>query len=169
MLYHTKEFNLRPVTIEDADDYFNIFSHPEVARYDDFKPITRTDLQSDLRRIAKYTIESPFLEVAVILCSENKMIGVITLDTKRKYCYLGYHFNPLFHGKGYATKSVLALIQQLPVSKQQTLRLVSDPNNLASIAVAKKLGFSLLQKRLKKGVSELIFQLQNIKYSDSMQ
>lgn len=152
------DFCLRSISSEDAEAYYEIYSHPEVAKYDDYKPITREDLVVDMARIALYTPASAYRELAVATTSDNKMIGVLTIDRKRRYMYLGYHFHPASQGKGYAVRSVRALLESFTPQERQLLRLVSHPENRASLALAQKVGFVFVAKRYLKGVREAVFR-----------
>ncbi len=152
------DFCLRSISREDADAYYEIYSHPEVAKYDDYKPITREDLVIDMARIALYTPASVYRELAVATTMDNKMIGVLTLDKKRRYVYLGYHFHPAYQGKGYAVRSVRALLESFTPQDRQLLRLVSHPENRASLALAQKVGFVFVAKRYLKGVMEAVYR-----------
>lgn len=152
------DFCLRNITSEDAESYFELYSHPEVARYDDFTPITREELQIDMARIALYTPVSAYQELAVAIQPTNKMIGVITLDCKSDYCYLGYHFHPSFQGKGYAIRSLMTLLDSMPIEERNKLRILSHPDNQASLALANKLGFVQVGRRKVNGISEVIYK-----------
>jgi [ribosomal protein S5]-alanine N-acetyltransferase len=158
MYIEHSDFCLRSITGDDAEAYYEIFSHPEVARYDDYTPITRETLVADMARIALYDSSSAFRELAVASIADNKMIGVITLDQKRRYCYLGYHFHPAFQGKGYAVRSVMALLESMDPEKRNKLRLVSHPDNKASISLAEKIGFRFIKRRTLKEVPEVVFR-----------
>ncbi len=151
-------FCLRNITSEDAESYYELYSHPEVAKYDDFTPITREELQIDMARIALYTPVSAYRELAVSIPPTNKMIGVITLDCKSHYCYLGYHFHPSYQGKGYAIRSLTALLESMSPEERNNLRLASHPDNHASLSLANKLGFVLIERRNVNGISELVYR-----------
>lgn len=147
---------IRDIEPTDAESYFEIFSLAEVARYDDFEPIDRDGLRKDMERIAGYKEGSLNREFAVAIMPQNKMIGVLALDQKRKYCYLGYHFNPAFQGRGLAYKSVELFVNHLPNRVKEVLRVVSHPENLPSVGLAKKLGFIHLKNRKVKGNPEQV-------------
>lgn len=152
-----EEIIVRSIEQSDAESYYAIFSHPDVARYDDFTPITREELAVDMGRIAKYTPQSAFRELAVALWPSNQMVGVITVDKKRIYTYLGYHFNPAFHGRGLAVRSMAMFVAGLPCHQSERLRVVTHPDNKASISLAQKLGFVFLKNRRHHGVSESVY------------
>ncbi len=157
MKINAGDLSVQDISIDDADAYLEIFGNPEVAKYDDFQPITRDDLDADMSRLLRQTDKSRIQEYGVRLHPDDKMIGVITIERKRLYYYLGYHFNPAFQGKGYAVSSVRAFVNALDTEKQSRLRLVSDPENKASLALAGKLGFKFLKRRKNKGAPELVF------------
>lgn len=158
MYIEHSDFCLRSITSNDAEAYYQIYSHPEVAKFDDFKPISREDLVVDMARIALYTTASAYRELAVATTADNKMIGVLTIDKKKRYVYLGYHFHPDYQGKGYAFRSVSALLEIFSPQERHVLRLVSHPDNRASIALARKLGFVFVARRYQKGVREEVFR-----------
>ncbi len=158
MYIEHRDFCLRSITSEDAEAYYEIYSHPEVAKYDDYKPITREDLAVDMARIALYAADSAYRELAVATTADNKMIGVLTIDKKRRYVYLGYHFHPDYQGKGFAVRSVMVLLESFTPQDRQLLRLVSHPENRASLALAKKVGFVFWTHRCLKGVREAVFR-----------
>ncbi|MFT3739305.1 MAG: GNAT family N-acetyltransferase [Breznakibacter sp.] len=166
MMLHLDEITVRPIEPGDAESYFEIFSHPDVARYDDFTPITREELVTDMARIEKYTPQSSFLELAVSILPSNKMVGIITIDKKRKYTYLGYHFNPAYHGKGLAIRSVRMFVQSLSDIEAYKLRVVTHPDNKASILLALKLGFSFLKNRTRKGILESVYRFDKRKWNE---
>ena len=158
MYIESSNFCLRSITREDAEAYYEIYSHPEVARFDDYKPITREELLIDMARIALYTPTSAYRELAVATLADDKMIGVLTLDKKRRYTYLGYHFHPDYQGKGYAVRSVRTLLASLSPQERSVMRLVSHPGNCSSLALAKKAGFVFVTRRSRKGVREEVFR-----------
>lgn len=158
-------FFLRDITSEDAESYFELYSHPEVAKYDDFTPITREELQIDMARIALYTSVSMYRELAVAIPPTNKLIGVITLDCKSHYCYLGYHFHPSYQGKGYAIRSLMALLELMPPDERKKLRLISHPDNHASLSLANKLGFILIERRNINGNPELVYKFDSVQWA----
>jgi len=151
---------VRDIYQSDAESYFEIFSHPDVARFDDFEPIDRDELARDMVRIANYKPHSLNREYAVSALPHDCMIGVLTVDMRRKYCYLGYHFNPSFHGKGYALTSVKLFLNALPNEVLKILRVVSDPDNKASLKLAQKAGFKQTARRKKNGKREVVLSLE---------
>ena len=150
---------IRDIYPTDKEAYFQLYSHPDVAKYDDFEPITRDDLEVDMVRIANYQADSLNREYAVALLENNWMMGVLTLDMRRKYCYLGYHFHPAYQGKGYAIEAVHLFLSSQSDSFQSIVRLLIDPENAPSIRLAEKIGFVKIKSQKKKLVREWVYAL----------
>ena len=150
---------IRDIYPTDKEAYFQLYSHPDVAKYDDFEPITRDDLEVDMVRIAAYQADSLNREYAVALLENNWMMGVLTLDMRRKYCYLGYHFHPAYQGKGYAIEAVQLFLSSQSDSFQSIVRLLIDPENAPSIRLAEKVGFVKIKSQKKKLVREWVYAL----------
>ena len=150
---------IRDIYPTDQEAYFQLYSHPDVAKYDDFEPITRDDLEVDMVRIAAYQSDSLNREYAVALLENNWMMGVLTLDMRRKYCNLGYHFHPAYQGKGYAIEAVQFFLSSQPDSFQSIVRLLIDPENAPSIRLAEKIGFLKIKSQKKKLVREWVYAL----------
>ncbi|MBN2744321.1 MAG: GNAT family N-acetyltransferase [Marinilabiliaceae bacterium] len=148
---------IRDILPADRMGYYELYSNPEVARYDDFAPIGLEELDADMLRISHYESGSLNREYAVSLPGDDYLMGVLTIDRRRKYCYLGYHFNPRFHGRGYALAAVRQFVSQQQASVRAVLRLVIDPGNAASIRLAEKAGFTKVGSRLKKGKREIVY------------
>lgn len=163
------DFCLRSITSEDAESYYEIYSLPEVAKYDDFSPITREELLIDMARIALYTPDSAYQELAVAVQPTDKMIGVITLDKKNDCCYLGYHFHPRFQGKGYAVRSVRALIASLHPLERNTLRIASHPENRSSLSLAKKVGFVQIEEQVNEACVEVMYKFDSEQWETKAQ
>ncbi len=150
---------IRDIYPTDKEAYFQLYSHPDVAKYDDFEPITRDDLEVDMVRIANYQADSLNREYAVALLENNWMMGVLTLDMRRKYCYLGYHFHPAYQGKGYAIEAVQLFLSSQSDSFQSIVRLLIDPENVPSIRLAEKMGFVKIRSQKNKLVREWVYAL----------
>jgi len=151
-----EKLDIRPLEISDREDYFAIFSNPEVTKYDDFDPVSIEELDEVMQR-AIMSPQTPEVQYGVILESENRLIGVLTVHKKRKYLYLGYHFNPRFHRKGYATRAMQQLMGGLSRLELIHARLLIHPENLASIALAQRLGFCEYRRRKLLQNPEIIF------------
>lgn len=146
----TERLILRKITTEDADDFFQLDSNPDVMKYVGMKPLTKKEetLKMIENLINQYE-KNGTARLAVIEKSSNRLIGWcgIKLLTEEvngfKNIYeLGYRFLPEFWGKGYATESALASLDlgfnQLNADK---IYAYADVDNQSSNHVLTKLGF----------------------------
>ena len=146
----TERLILRKITTEDADDFFQLDSNPDVMKYVGMKPLTKKEetLKMIENLINQYE-KNGTARLAVIEKSSNRLIGWcgIKLLTEEvngfKNIYeLGYRFLPEFWGKGYATESALASLDlgfnQLNADK---IYAYADVENQSSNHVLTKLGF----------------------------
>ena len=147
---------IRPIEASDREDYYAIFSHPAVTEFDDFDPVTYEELDRVLWE-AILSLGTREIQYGVVLQAEDRLVGVITVLRKRKYYYLGYHFNPLFHGRGYATQSVKMMLESFSPEQRQLSRLAVHPQNIASIKVALKTGFAEFKRQGPAENPEIIF------------
>jgi [ribosomal protein S5]-alanine N-acetyltransferase len=88
------------------------------------------------------------LDDGFLVCdrSSNQIVGVVNLNNIVRGCfhsaYLGYYIGAAFAGRGYMTEA-LALVAQYAFTEMRLHRLEANiqPDNIASIAVARKCGF----------------------------
>ena len=147
----TKRVLIRKLVKKDAEDYFQIFGNPAIAKYDDFSPITREEADKDIDDIIKTDCRnSKEKEFAVELQAEKKIIGVLFLKIENSYISIGYHFNEKYHGKGLATEAVKAFIDYLEKKYSKEIRAIVDPLNEQSIKLLKKLSFVFIKEKKTK-------------------
>jgi [ribosomal protein S5]-alanine N-acetyltransferase len=168
MNLETERLFIRSIKPEDQADYFEIFSNPAIAKFDDF-PLTidLADAVNDMARIREnYATHSGDQEYAVVLKEESKLVGVLAYRIEDAFVYVGYHFNAAYHGRGYATEAMRAFLPWLIATERMEIRAAVDPQNHPSIKVLEKLGFQYIEMRnahLSRGDGEdeeLIYGLQ---------
>jgi ribosomal-protein-alanine N-acetyltransferase len=142
---------LRKFTPQDTRDYFQVFSNPNICKFDDFEPISLDKARIDVDRIvANYTaadhgIDGAESEYAVELKSRRKVIGVLFARQEQGSIYVGYHFNEKFHGKGYALEAMTAFIFWLHKTTGREILAVTDTRNERSINLLLNMGFEFVQ------------------------
>lgn len=105
----------REVNLEDVENIFKIYSDPEVAKYDWYKPIvTKDDAVSIINRYSKEFKNKEEITWGVARKSDNKIIGYCCLgsfndDSIRSE--IGYGFNRDEWNKGYATEAIKVLVK----------------------------------------------------------
>ena len=88
---------------------------------------------------------SDFEYMTVILKQENIPIGVVSLIKRTEYEYpdIGYALLPPYMKQGYAYEATSSLIKQVWASGITTCLLaITKPDNLSSLRLLEKLGFS---------------------------
>ncbi|MCL2791994.1 MAG: GNAT family N-acetyltransferase [Spirochaetaceae bacterium] len=148
----TKRILIRKLIRSDAEDYFQIFGNPVIAKYDDFSPITRANADENITDIIEaYCTNNHEKEFGAELISEKKIIGVLYLKEEDTYFSIGYHFNEKYHGKGFAAEAVKAFIDHLEENHSKEIRAIVDPLNEQSIKLLEKFSFVFNEeKRTKK-------------------
>ena len=148
----TERVLIRNLTESDAEDYFQIFGNPVIAKYDDtFTTIKREEADGNISDIIKaYSSNKHEKEFGVELLAEKKIIGVLYRKEEDGYFLIGYHFNEDYHGKGFATEAVKAYIDYLENIFSKEIRAIVDPLNESSIKLLKKLSFVFSEETKKK-------------------
>ncbi|MCB0032685.1 MAG: GNAT family N-acetyltransferase, partial [Anaerolineales bacterium] len=112
----TKRLKLRPLTMSDLDDVYEYHRQPEVVRYMYWEPKTRLETKAKLEQNMthmQFTGEGSSLVLAVELPEPETVIGEMTLfwrSEKHQQGELGCVFNPVYHGRGYATEAAAAIL-----------------------------------------------------------
>jgi [ribosomal protein S5]-alanine N-acetyltransferase len=142
----TARLTLRPMTPDDAEAHYAIFSDPLVMRY--WSSPAWTDIAQARDSIAQ-AIDNlhtgAALRLGVVLTETNALIGYVNLyafqDTNRR-CDIGYALASAHWGRGYLPEALRALIgygfDHLNLNR---IEADIDPRNEASGKVLEKLGF----------------------------
>ncbi len=123
---------LRRLTIDDAQDLFEIYSDPATARFQFWGPWDLEQVRNYLFSQLEIQMGDPGvpLVVCVILSSPQKLIGdcAITIQSiEDKQAEIGFSFNQSFTGQGHATKAVHAVLG-FAFSELQMHRVVAATN-----------------------------------------
>ncbi len=113
-ILQTKRLFLRAINSLDVEGIFEVFSDPDVAKYDWFNPIKSYD--DAIKIISRYKGEFEEKEEitwGIMLKESNKLIGTCCLgnfvkDARR--CKLGYDIMKSEWNKGYATEAIKAIV-----------------------------------------------------------
>ena len=121
-------------------------SNPEVIKYMFFGPTTEDETRNHIAECLATAAEEPrrIFELAVVLRSENQLIGTVTLALnphERRHAAFSYLFHPSYWGQGYATEAMRRLIDfgfaELNLHRVED---ACDTRNHASARVMEKLG-----------------------------
>ena len=142
-ILETDRLVLKPLSINDLDDYHEYSSDDETLKYD---YLPHKTLKESEEGLVTWHLSAPLGKYGLFLKSSGKLIGNINFrpETNEKV-FVGYTLNKNYWKKGYATEALQKLISlsftQLGI-KQIFAKVHSE--NRASTALLLRLGFSLV-------------------------
>jgi [ribosomal protein S5]-alanine N-acetyltransferase len=136
----------REVNLEDIEDIYKIYSDPEVAKYDWYRPIsTKEDALSIINRYKREFQNQEEITWGVARKNDNKIIGYCCLGTfndASRRSEIGYGFNRDEWNKGYATEAIKALVKfGFEIMNLNRIEATVTPGNDASVKALKKANF----------------------------
>lgn len=160
----TPRLILRPHRLEDYEDCCFLTTDPEAVRMIFQKPMTR---EETWHRMLRFVGHWTLLGYGLLLVEEKatgRVVGEVGLADFHRG--LGDDFDPFpemawmlthdVHGRGYATEAAAAALRWMEAAfaPERTVCII-DPDNMASLRVAEKLGFHSFGKADYKGKSVL--------------
>jgi len=145
----TQRLHLRSMVSDDLDDLLNIFGDPRVMASFNEPPFTRQQMQGWLDRNLAHQKRCGYGLFAVILKSEEVLIGDCGLEHMdlegEQVTELGYDIRSAYWNQGYATEAARAVCD-FAFRSLELPRLVSliRVGNLASKRVSEKIGMHLV-------------------------
>ncbi len=143
----TERLILRRVRMEDAEAIHAYRSLPEQLRWQPEERHTVEEIRKFLEPHIAAVLGTPdsWLALAITIRDTGQVIGDIGIHFPEKKHYeveLGIAMHPAYHGKGYATEAMRALMGYAfdTLGKHRVYASV-DPSNAASIALVERLGF----------------------------
>lgn len=144
-ILETKRCLLREAVIEDLDAFYEIYAEPSVARF--IEPLSY-DYEEEKEKLAAYIKHQyPFYGFGTWTILERDSHAIIgraglNIDTTTGNVQLGYLIREEYQGQGIATEVCEAILRFAKKELELTeVGLRVDPENEASIKLAKKLGF----------------------------
>lgn len=134
----TQRLILRRYTENDLTDLYEYLSDPLVVAFEPYKPMTMEEVKENL--IWRISTDEM---IAVEQKDTHKMIGNVYLG-KRDFnaLELGYVFNRIYWGKGYAKESCTALYEEAFSRGIHRIYAQCDPQNTPSWKLLESLGFT---------------------------
>ena len=142
---------IRPFQLGDEQAMFEMNSNPEVQKYTgDVLVKTVEQAKNILVNVVLKDYENHgYGRLAVIYKPDNKVIGFTgfkNLPEMNGETDLGYRFLPEYWGKGIATESaIMSLKYGFEDLGLKTIYAFAEPENIGSVKIIQKLGFSLLK------------------------
>jgi RimJ/RimL family protein N-acetyltransferase len=141
----TKNLILRPFTLDDAEAWLPLISLPEIIRHTGDTPTSSVEEAREILRsrpLRDYAVHG-FGRMAVIEKASGRLVGFSGLKyvAELDEVDIGYRFLPDCWGKGYATESARAVMEQ-DAREHGARRIVGTvhPDNPSSGRVLEKLG-----------------------------
>lgn len=136
----TERLYLRPVTLKDIDDFYEISSDPEVVRYLSYE--RHKNKQDTACVIANYYMKHPLGKYGIELKETGKLIGTIDLRIRSEEVgEVGYQLGSRYHRQGYMSEAVEKILE-LAFCEVKLRRVIAMcmPENIASQSLLKKVG-----------------------------
>ena len=142
----TDRLLLRWISAEDVDDFYAIYSNPEVMRYWSTPPLPDRNAASTLvREIHEGFKRRELLKWGIALRTDDKLIGSVTLfkpDFTHRRVEIGYALGRPHWGNGYMHETLNTLLTYaFDVLDFHRIEADVDPRNAASIRTLERLGF----------------------------
>jgi len=163
MNMETEHLILRHFTLDDAEAWLPLISLPEIIRYTGDTPASSVDQACEILRtrpLNDYAVHG-YGRMAVIEKASGRLVGFSGLKyvAELDEVDIGYRFLPDCWGKGYATESAHAVMQQ--GAREFGIRRIAGtvhPDNPASGRVLEKLGLRF-ERMLAPDESGVAFKL----------
>ena len=147
MLLKTDRLTIRYIVPDDwkyIKEIWVDFNSSALSQYD--KP-HNTDDEDVQRRIARWAGANSGTEhMFFAICLGDTVIGYSAFNIREDGYEIGYCFHSVYHGKGYAKESHLALFDYLRTLGITKFTAGTAINNIPSVSLLKSLGFELTGK-----------------------
>ncbi len=138
---------LTPLTEENAKEVFSYRSDKATNAYQSWIPEQLVEVKKWISKLDqhKFNTHGTWSQFGILELRTNKLVGdlgIHFIGSENRQIELGCTLNKLYHGKGYATEIMYAVISYLfsELNKHRIMASI-DPANKASIALVERLGF----------------------------
>ena len=143
---NTSRLSLRPISAADADDFYAVYSNPEVMRYWSTPPLANRDAASKLiDEIQEGFERQELLKWGIALLADDKLIGSVTLfhmDFTHRRAEIGYAQGRAYWGNGYMQEALKAVLNYaFETLNLHRIEADVDPRNDGSVRTLERLGF----------------------------
>ena len=149
----TPRFLLRPVNLEDAEDFFELDSNPEVHRYLGNEPVTSIEQSINaIKGVLQQYQDVGLGRMAIIDKKSNEFIGWSGLKLEKhirpgmEYYDLGYRLKQQYWGNGVATETAIASLDfGFNELNLEVINAAAHHQNAASNHILRKIGMSHIE------------------------
>lgn len=152
-IFESKRCYTRRFAESDMDDFIVYRNNPEWMKFQYFKGLSREVYEEIL--LKEPSVESG-AQLAIIGKADQSLVGDVFIKKEDDTFWIGYTVSPSFKRQGYASEIIQAMIGWIQQQGEFKIMAGTAPENIASIRLLEKLGFSLVGEES----SELIFSLE---------
>jgi len=147
----TERLALRRSLAEDAEAISAYRSIPDVGRYQGWDRTDADFLREEIDRMSRRAAgDRGWVQLTVIERESGRLVGDVGMspaEGEPTVLKIGYTIDPSAQGRGYATEAVRALVAYaFDALRAEIVRIYANEDNVASIRVAEKAGFRLLER-----------------------
>ena len=147
MLIKTDRLTIRHIMPDDWKSIKEIWVDFNSSTFSQYDMPHNTDDEDVQRRIAKWAGANSGTEhMFFAICLGDTVIGYSAFNIREDGYEIGYCFHSVYHGKGYAKESHLALFDYLRTLGITKFTAGTAINNIPSVSLLKSLGFELTGK-----------------------
>lgn len=146
-LIETPHLNIRYLEPGDVESIYSYKSDPRVTRFHCYDPMSRAQVKEFIADFGAkaFGTEGEWVQYAIVRKIDNELVGdcaAFLVSRADKIAEVGLSINPVWQGKGIGMETLSALINWLfETHGIKRIDGVVELENLASIALLKKLGF----------------------------
>ncbi|MBC6002967.1 GNAT family N-acetyltransferase [Paeniclostridium sp. NSJ-45] len=146
---------IRSINENDYKDIYSIYGDPEVMKYDMNNLLkSLDDAKNNIKIIHRAILNKWFIRLAIIDKYTNEFIGTIALhhfEFDKNKVQIGYNLKKNYWGKGIMSDVLKSTIDYLHLnSSLKEIEASIYTENIASLKLAKKLGFKLNNRESNK-------------------
>ena len=143
---NTSRLSLRSISATDVDDFYAVYSNPEVMRYWSTPPLADKAAAGKLiTEIHEGFERRELLKWGIALRADDKLIGSVTLfhlDFTHRRAEIGYALGRAYWGQGYMQETLKAVLgYAFAVLNFHRIEADVDPRNTVSVRTLERLGF----------------------------
>ena len=144
---HTSRLVLRPVTMDDADAYFDIFSDARTMLYWSREPIEEYEEAQELAgQDIEWAKSESCINWGIALPDSNRLVGKINLfqiSEQNRRAEIGYLLDRRHWGRGYMSEAMACVLEYaFNTLDLHRIEADTDPDNAPSLALLDRFGFS---------------------------
>lgn len=149
--FETQRCRIRPFEESDIETFMSYRNNLEWMRFQGFKGKKYLEYKAALLMQPKF---HQGVQLAVVSRQTGELLGDLYMKLEKNACWIGYTIAPQHARNGYAFEVVEELMRQLNHDGVRVFKAEVEAENIASIALLRKLGFTQTESE----GSELIFQ-----------